>query len=327
MPDHACTQARAAEALTGVAAVRYIETELGAPLAELVRFPKYVYLEPVNACNARCIMCGIDFNRRPAQAMAAAVFNTLLQEIAAHHDEVRRVGLVLDGEPLLDAGLEEKIAAVKRAGVREAFLSSNASLLTRARGAALIEAGLDRIYLTVDSLKKDVYEDIRRGLRFDDVYHHVRAFIEERNRRKPGLVIRVNMVLQAHNHTEGAACIAHWTPLLAEHDQVVVRAAHGWGAALDIEPPAARAAANRIPCIALWSTLGVHSNGAVHICCVDAAGTVHVGDAQTQSIAALWRGAVFTRVRQMHLDGRRAHLPICDGCTVWCGHKTCQVIA
>lgn len=298
----------------------YVEKELGYTLEELSVFPRYVYIEPVNACNARCVMCGVDFGR-PVTWLTKELFNKVVEELGRYREWIARVGLALDGEPLLDKRLEEKIAAVKAAGIREVHLSTNASMLTATRSEGLIRAGLDRIYITIDSLDKERYEAIRRGLRFEEVYENAREFIAARDRLKPGLAIRMNMVQQELNREEGEAFKARWQPLLQAHDEVVVRCAHGWGGAVAMEDAAARAAANMVPCIALWSTLGIHSDGSVNVCCVDARGTLPLGNVRWERIVEIWRGARLRAVRELHLEGQRGEVGICDGCTVWCGKK------
>jgi radical SAM protein with 4Fe4S-binding SPASM domain len=97
----------------------------------------------------------------------------------------------------------------------------------------------------------------------------------------------------------------------------VVRPAHNWGALVDTPLPAAKEVINAAPCIGLWSTLGIHVSGAVHICCVDTAGQVVLGNVAAESIAEIWRGPALERLRRMHLEGDRCRIGPCDGCTVW----------
>ena len=89
------------------------------------------------------------------------------------------------------------------------------------------------------------------------------------------------------------------------------------GDTIDIDVPEDRKLINRFPCIALWSTLGIHSNGDVNLCCIDFANSVPLGNARQQSIEEIWKGEKLKQIRQMHLQGHRAEIPICDGCPVW----------
>lgn len=88
--------------LTGQEAVAYVERRLTFPRDVLGRFPKYFLIETINSCNTRCVMCGIDFDKKAKAVMSDALFEKIAAEIGAHHDHVEKVMLDLDGEPLLD---------------------------------------------------------------------------------------------------------------------------------------------------------------------------------------------------------------------------------
>jgi MoaA/NifB/PqqE/SkfB family radical SAM enzyme len=75
--------------------------------------------------------------------------------------------LVLNGvgEPLLDSRLEDFIARAKKLMPTESWVGfqTNGMLLDERRGASLVEAGLDRICISVDALNPDTFRKIRRG--------------------------------------------------------------------------------------------------------------------------------------------------------------------
>src|SRR5208337_3471558 len=176
--------------LSGMAANKYIEDTLGYPLDTLTIFPKFFLIETINACNSRCIMCGIDFSKKKKAVMSDALFEKITNEIAHYKDHVEKVMLYLDGEPLLDKTMPLKVHAMKSAGIRKVNIATNASLLDSRRAADLIDAGLDEVYFTLDSLDKKTFEAIRCGLKFEDVYGNIINFIKLRNRLNPDIIIR-----------------------------------------------------------------------------------------------------------------------------------------
>ena len=139
-----------------------------------------------------------------------------------HRDHVEKVMLYLDGEPLMDKKLPERIRRMKEAGVKTVNIASNAGLLDEKLGKALIDAGLDEVFISIDSLKKDVYEEIRVRLDFDTVYQNTVNFIALRDKMKSDLVIRINMVLQELNKDEGPTFQEHFQKLfaLARHKNI-----------------------------------------------------------------------------------------------------------
>lgn len=303
--------------LSGPAAEDYLARRLGFPLDTLLRFPKFFLIETIRACNARCIMCGIDFDSQPTAIMSDALFDKIAAEIGQWRDHVEKVMLYLDGEPLLDKKMPARVARMKAEGARCVNLATNASLLDEKRGRSLIEAGLDQVYITLDSLRPQVYEAIRLRLKFQEVYDNIRGFIALRDRLRPGLMIRLQMIEQELNKGEGAAFREHWRGHLAPADQVVVQKAHNWAGGARVPNVGDEAAVNRIPCIALWGTFVCHHDGLTPLCCMDTESRHPIGDLTTESIEGIWQGLALERLRDLHTGGRRAEIKLCDGCTLW----------
>jgi hypothetical protein len=309
--------------LRGKDAVEYIERKMGFSDAELRSYPKYIMIETVNFCNAECIMCGIDFNKKAKQVMKDELFDKLAADIIAHKDAVEKVMLYLDCEPLLDKKLPMRIEKLKKGGVKKLNISTNAELLDEARGTKIIEAGLDEIYINLDSFKAERFEAIRKGLHFDVVYKNIVDFIQLRNRLNPKMVIRMQMILQDINADEGDECIAHWTPKMGPHDQVVVQKAHNWASMVNTKKFGDEFTINNIPCIGPFGTCCIHVDGTVGLCSMDTEPQPHgstgegIGSVATHTIAEVWSGEKVNRVRDVHLQGTRCDIKLCDGCTLW----------
>jgi MoaA/NifB/PqqE/SkfB family radical SAM enzyme len=301
----------------GQDAISYVERLMEHPVEHLDRYPKFLLIETVNTCNARCIMCGIDFDKKSKAVMDHALFAKITEDIGRHADHVEKVMPYLDGEPLLDKKLPDRVQMLKKAGVRRVNIATNASLLDEKMGTALVEVGLDEIYITIDSLKKEVYEAIRVRLDFDTVYNNIRNFIDLRNRLNPNLFIRIQMVHQALNYDEAKDFHAHWKKILPHTDQVVVRKAHNWASAAEVMSFGDEDDVNNYPCVALWGTCAIHVNGDVPLCCMDTELQHKLGNLWTQSIEEVWRGGSMQEKKGKHLCGRRGDIPICNGCTVW----------
>lgn len=303
--------------MTGKEARRHVEERLGEPLGAVCLFPRYVYIETVNACNARCIMCGIDFDTKKRTVMDDALFARVADELAEYGKELKRVGLFLDGEPLLDPKLDQRLAILRERGVGKRYLNTNASLLDTERAESLASAGLDMIYISIDSLRKEVYERIRKGLDFETVYNNTREFIRARNRLNPELAIRIQMIQQELNRDEAGSFLEHWSPLLRRNDEVVVNRVSNWASAAKVMRFGDEDEIGGRPCVALWSTFVIHVDGTVNLCCADWKGYGRLGNVKRQSIADIWRGERLARIRDLHIEGRREEIPLCNGCTEW----------
>jgi radical SAM protein with 4Fe4S-binding SPASM domain len=304
--------------LRGEPARLYVEGHHPYGWQEMLAFPKYVDLDTINTCNARCTMCGIDFERRVPARMPEALFEKIVAELAARRTEVARVTLVVNSEPLMDRRLAERVARLKKAGVDRTCIITNASLLSPRRAEELLRAGLDTTYISIDSLDPPTYERIRRGLSFDVVYRNACEFIRLKRAINPGGRVRISMVQLRENLAEAEAYVRHWAERLGPNDQVVVTRGYNWGIARDVvRLGSTRAAHNRVPCVGLWTSCVIDVEGQVRLCCADQDGRTQVGDVRRQSIAEIWHGRELSRVRDMHLDGRRHEIEMCDGCPIW----------
>ena len=297
----------------------FIVRQLQASIGDLEKFPAYVNIETNNMCNARCIMCGIDFDKRTLVRMDDALFAKIVAELSAWRHHVRKVNLYSDNEPLLDRDLARKIKVIKDAGIETIAIATNASALVNTRAEELIRAGLDQIYITIDSMIPERYERIRVGLSFEKVYANTVNFIRRRDALGGKTAVRLQMVLQESNRGEKDAFAAHWAPLLSPGDYVVVHRAHNWGGTVKTLAYDEDENINAFPCTALWTNAMIHADGKMALCSVDTepVSPFTLGDINTQSIESVWLGETLRAMRERHLTDRRGGHPLCDGCTTW----------
>lgn len=293
--------------------------EAGVGLAKLTEFPRYFEIETVNACQAKCPMCTIaDWNRKDG-VMADDLFEKIAAEIEQHSDEIKKVRLYRDGEPLLDKKLATRIARMKRAGVKDVGISTNAELLTQDIAAAILNAGLDEIILSIDSVHKETYDAIRVGLNFDRVLTRAQAFFHVRNYWGSPCRIRVRMIRQESNakEWESGEFNAFWRGLATGNDTIECRDIHNWGGALADWKPVNGGADTSRPCVALWSLMTVFADGSVPLCNVDYNNRFPIGNVRDSSIAELWQSHEQNRRRDLHMSGNRSMIAPCAKCTVW----------
>lgn len=284
---------------------------------DLLEFPRYFEIETVNACNARCPMCTIEDWDRHSPTMKEPLFEKIAAELIDHRDTVKRVSLYRDGEPLLDKKLPDRIARLKDGGIAEVNISTNVSLLDERRSRAILEAGLDSIILSIDSLQKEVFEAIRVRLTLAEVLENALRFIELRDRIRPSTQIRVRMVRQEENKDEWPAYEAFWRPRLAAHDRVSQHNVHNWGGQLKDFTPVTDSREPNLPCVALWSLMVIFANGDVPLCNVDYNNTYPTGNVALQSIEEVWRSPVMADRRALHLTAAKGDIGLCKNCNVW----------
>ena len=284
---------------------------------DLLDFPRFLEIETVNACNARCPMCTIADWQRNTPTMKDDLFLRIADEIIDHRHEVKRVSLYRDGEPLLDKKLPARVALLKDGGVGGTSISTNVSLLTEERSRALLEAGLDVIILSIDSLEKEIFESIRVRLDFEEVLENALKFIELRDRIRPRTKIYMRMIRQEENLDEWPSYEAYWRPKLSDHDKLYYHNIFNWGGQLDGFKPVAASYEPALPCVALWSLLVIFGDGRVPLCNVDYNNKYPTGSVLEHSIEELWRSKIMDQRRQQHLSGDKGLNPMCEHCNVW----------
>jgi radical SAM protein with 4Fe4S-binding SPASM domain len=225
--------------------------------------------------------------------------------------------LYLDCEPTLDNKLVDKIEYAKSVKIDKINIASNASLLNKKKAAKYICSGLNDIYLTIDSLDKNTFEKIRKGLKFEVVYNNIVNFIKLRDEINPKLKIRIQMIQQELNFNEKDSFIEHWKSIIGPKDEVVVIRAHNYGNNAKVLHFGDEKEINNIPCINPWSTIVIHIDGEVGLCSMDTNLTVKLGNVSDNSIKDVWNNHAYENIRNLHLNGRRCDEPVCDGCTLW----------
>jgi GTP 3',8-cyclase len=179
-------------------------------------------------CNLRCAYCmppeGLDWLPKP----------TLLTDdevVRLARIGVERLGITemryTGGEPLLRRGLPDIVARTAALRPRpEISLTTNGIGLGRLAGA-LAEGGLDRINVSLDTLRPEVFRSLARRDRLNDVLTGLAAAAET------GLTpVKVNTVLmRGVNEDEAVAllrfCLAHGYELRFI-EQMPLDAQHGW---------------------------------------------------------------------------------------------------
>ncbi|GAA4873205.1 GTP 3',8-cyclase MoaA [Actinomycetospora straminea] len=179
-------------------------------------------------CNLRCTYCmpaeGLEW--MPGEQALTDDEVVRLVRVAVERlgvQEIRFTG----GEPLLRKGLEDIVAATAALSPRpEMSVTTNALGLTR-RAPALAAAGLDRVNVSLDTLRRDRFTEITRRDRLDDVLAGLRAA------REHGLdPIKVNTVLMPGLNDDEAPDLLAWA--LEEGyelriiEQMPLDAGHSW---------------------------------------------------------------------------------------------------
>jgi cyclic pyranopterin phosphate synthase len=138
-------------------------------------------------CNFRCVYCRSGETDLPgAERCSFDEYERLVRILVSLG--IRKVR-VTGGEPLVRPGVAEFLGRLKAIGVGDLSMTTNGFTLAE-RLDSLIAAGLDRINISLDSLKQERFEAITRTKTFDQVIASIEA--AQASKLRP---VKVNAVL------------------------------------------------------------------------------------------------------------------------------------
>ena len=161
-------------------------------------------------CNLKCFFC-----RREAgdkERLAALPSDQLeIPEVA-----IERLMAVLPyteiftltplGEPLMYSGLEEFLDRYRLAGARNLQLTTNGNVTTEKRARMLVESGVWRIYVSIDSAEPETYAEMRTGGSLDKATEGLHLLNEWKTRLNvelPEMIIAATFLRRNIEHLPG----------------------------------------------------------------------------------------------------------------------------
>ena len=246
------------EALTGVSTALLTIYDMckavdkGMELGEI----HYLRLSVTDLCNLRCRYCmpdGVEKLEREAVLTYEEFLRLAALFAQCGIDTVRVTG----GEPLVRKNVAQLVAGLKATpGIRRVTLTTNAMLLAE-QLSALLDAGLDSVNISLDTLRPEVFRQITARDDFAAVQAGLQAALES------GLPVKLNCVPQAgvnEGELETLAALAKDNALQVRFIEMMPI---GYGAAMPcISGPELRARfARRWPELAPLSTAQEHALG------------------------------------------------------------------
>jgi MoaA/NifB/PqqE/SkfB family radical SAM enzyme len=275
-----------------------------------IRHPEVRY-EVTDHCNAECIMCPRDSHKlaRPHGVMDLEKYKTSIDEVLELG--CKQVVLTGFGEPLVDKRLEQKVEYAHNKGLRT-YIISNASLLTRKRASGLIQAGLDELRISFYGMRKETYETVMVGLKFETTMKNLDGFLklrEELGSKRPRL--ELSWLVLPENQEDTQAFQDYWEP---KADAIEIWKPHNFGDG--------RSYRQRFEDVAMKNTCGRPENGPLQIqwdgevipCCYDYNNQIVLGNAFQQPVLEILNAEKYRLLRLAHGEKKFALFPYCDQC-------------
>lgn len=279
---------------------------------ELSPRPLHIDIEVTNACNLRCLMCERKFMNRKLGYMGFDLFCSIIDQCV--NFDIYSVKLNLWGESLLHKDFFKMIKYAKGRKIHTQF-NTNATFATEEVIKKLVASGLDKITVSVESITKNTYEDIRKGAEFNTIIKNIEGFIRLKPvGQKPLLTLQ--FIRMKKNYEYIAGFIEKFEDKVDFVSVTNINCACGDKEILK-ESMIDYTSLPKLPCSELWRRLSVFWNGEVTACCNDYEGFLKIGNIKNNSLMELWHSKEMNEIREKHKKLDFSGL-ICKVCTINC---------
>lgn len=289
-----------------------------------IETPFVVFIDPSSACNFRCPFCPtghlkmIKDTGRFQGVLSMETFTKVIDDLAAFDKPIRVLRMYKDGEPFLNKKLPDMIAYAKQSGYVDYIdTTTNGSLFTRENLKAVVDAGLDRINISVDGMNREQYLKFTEfNFDFDAFVEHVQWLYENKGDCEIVIKIPADLISKEQQQefldTFGDYCdrifIENFAPCWPEFDvekHTGVTITEGIYKQ-EITPTDT--------CPYIFYSMSVNADGLVSSCFLDWGRKLIIGDVKTQSLADIWVSDKMNALRHQHLEGKRCENQVCSNC-------------
>jgi len=303
-----------------------INTE-GRPALETIiplATPLVIFVDPASACNFKCVFCPTGHRDTIADTgrfqglMSFDVFKKVVDDLIEFESPVKVLRLYKDGEPFLNKRLADMVSYAKKSGCVDVVdTTTNASLITPERIGPVLDAGLDKINISIEGMTSQQYQSIA-GVKFDfaKLVENVKWLYAHRGKCEVCIKIINETVTPDERRdffaTFGDYCdrifVENFAPCWPEFDVKAFTGAEMTTGLYGQDIVSAEV------CPYIFYGYSVNADGLVSACFIDWARKLIIGDVRKQSMRDIWSGAEMNKLRLMHLEGKRKQNPVCGSC-------------
>jgi radical SAM protein with 4Fe4S-binding SPASM domain len=271
-------------------------------------FPLHLDIELSAVCNLKCRHCFQNgLLKGPLGLMTVELFHKIIDEGAAHG--LCAIKLQVRGESLLHPQFFDCITYAKQSGILDVQVTTNATLLNQNNIASLFQSGLDGLIVSYDRHHRDAVS----GYDYNNVEKNIRCVLDHRAKlasTRPW--VRIQASIEDGSRDE---ITEELKTLFPEANSIDVNKIH----IFDYEQesyPGLTEKNDLLPCNYPMQRLAIYWNGDVTACCMDYNNLFEFGNVNTQTMYEIWNSDKVKKFRNMHIDGRRLELKVCNRCLV-----------
>jgi len=252
--------------------------------------------------------------------MSLDVFKKIINDLHGFDRPIKVLRMNKIGEPFLNKNLSLMVEIAKKSGrVDYIDMATNGSLFTRQRLAPVIEAGLDRLNISVEGVNSSQYREYAGyNIDFDNFVGQIKWLYANRGNceitiKIPGNYINADQKKMFYD-IFGNYCdrifIEDIAPIWPQFDIE----SHSGISIEKNEGQYKQDLREKEVCAYIFYSLTINSDGSVSACCPDWEQRLIVGDTRSRSLTEIWNSAELNALRRSHLKGRRHRNEVCAQC-------------
>lgn len=313
------------------------------PLQDILplKTPISAHIDVSSVCNYKCSFCfqadmeGMKKVGLKRGFMDVEMFKKIVDDCAAFPEKIKKIKIGNHGEPTLNPDVVEMVAYARKSDCADIIeMFTNGSKLEPIINKGLVEAGLQRINISLEGLTDQRYMEVA-GVKqvFQEIIDGVRDLYETKTRFNSDLKIYVKIADQAHalkkDSTEifvlteeekkyffdtfGPICdeifvekvVPQWAETqLTKQNDVTETGMYGQSIS-----------AWKEVCPFIFMYMQFNCDGTVSPCTLDWPRKVVVGNVNDESVSDIWNGDSLRELQVAMLAGKRKCINFCGACS------------
>ena len=286
--------------------------------------PMILFVDPASICNFMCKFCPtgnrqmIKNTERWQGLMDFGLYKKIIDDLGEFNEPLKVLRLYKEGEPLLNKHFADMVRYAKESGfVKYIDTTTNGYLLETDRIKPALDAGLDRINISVDGMSDEQFLEFT-GVKvdFEKYVDNIRNLYNIKGDCEICIKIAGDFLSEDEKNlfydTFGDYAdrifienVAPCWPEFGVEDRLGVKITKG----IYDQP-----ISDVNTCPYIFYSMSVNSDGTVSLCFLDWAHKLLIGDIRNQGLKEIWDGEILFQHQIKHLYGKRKENPVCGQC-------------
>ena len=303
-----------------------INLEDRTPLEKVIPLstPMILFVDPASICNFKCKFCPtgnpelIKNSGRWQGLMDFDLYKKIIDDLKDFEEPLKVLRLYKEGEPFLNKQLADMIRYAKKSGmVQYIDTTTNGSRLQPEQIKPILDAGLDRINISVDGMSDEQFLEFTGvKVHFDQYVENIAHLYEIKGDCEICIKITGDFMTREEkekfytvfgNYADRIFIenIAPCWPEFGVEERLGVTISKG----IYNQP-----IAEVMTCPYIFYSVAVNADGTVSLCFLDWAHKLLLGNLREQSLKEIWQGEKLFQHQIAHLGGKRKENSVCAQC-------------